>query len=325
MMMKTTIACVLAVAAATASADNKTKADDLFKQAKKLMADKRYSEACPKFEESYKLDPGIGGELNIGKCFEEWGKIGSAYRAYIDAEKQAKAGGDSREAKIHELVAAIEAQVPRLTIRVAPDADTDGLKLTIDGATVGTDELGKPQFVDPGPKNVDYSTTAQGKKTKLVVIERGGSSEVTLELPKGKPNKIEHEGKPKDKVVAAPPDPGRTQRIAGIAVGSVGVVMIGVASYMTLSARSKYNDALAMHCMNMTTACDMQGLTDTHDARHSANVATAVFLIGLGAVGGGVALYLTAPHGTPAAKEHALYLVPTIGSDGAGLALGGNL
>ena len=49
-------------------------ADDLFRKAKKLMAEKKYAEACPKFEESYRLDPGIGGELNIAKCLRGVGQ-----------------------------------------------------------------------------------------------------------------------------------------------------------------------------------------------------------------------------------------------------------
>ncbi len=100
--------------------------------------------------------------------------------------------------------------------------------------------------------------------------------------------------------------------------------MISVSSYIALSARSKYNDALAMNCMGMTNTCNDQGLTDTHDARHSANIATVVFSLGLAATAGGVVLYLLAPK-APASAEHAFYLVPTVGADGAAVVLGGRL
>jgi len=52
-----------------------------------------------------------------------------------------------------------------------------------------------------------------------------------------------------------------------------------------------------------------------------------VFLVGIGAIGGGVALYLTAPHASKRATddEHALYLAPAIDGHSAGLVLGGNL
>src|SRR6185503_4127411 len=77
-----------------------------------------------------------------------------------------------------------------------------------------------------------------------------------------------------------PKPPGRNMRIAGIAVGGAGVLMIGISSVMTLSARGKYKDALADHCGGMTNGCDPEGLTLTHDARSTANIATAVFFVG---------------------------------------------
>ena len=86
------------------------KADEVFKQGKKLMAEKKYAEACPKFEKSYQIDPGIGGQLNVGKCYEEWGKLGKAYRAYTDALKKAEESNDNRAEKIKKLVAQLEPQ-----------------------------------------------------------------------------------------------------------------------------------------------------------------------------------------------------------------------
>src|ERR1044071_392900 len=129
--MKLSITLVALVAlAAPAHADNKDKADALFKQGKKHMQDKHYADACEAFEKSNKLDAQIGTQLNIGKCYEEWGKIGRAFLAYQAAEKQAKEAKDSREAKIHELIAALEPKVPHLMIRQPSDAPTD-LKVTL--------------------------------------------------------------------------------------------------------------------------------------------------------------------------------------------------
>jgi hypothetical protein len=325
-MRPTIVLCLVATLGGIAFADNK-KADELFKQAKKLMADKRYSEACPKFEESFKLDPGIGGELNIARCYEEWGKLGRAYRAYLDAEKQAKDANDSRQAKIHELVAAIQPLVPKLVIHIPKDAETDGLKVSIDGIVVEKDDLANPQLVDPGPKQVEYTLPGGFKKSTLIPVERGGTNDVTLELPSRKPSKPIDKDKDRDKNVEKPvatSQPGRNQRIAGIVIGGVGVVAIGISTVMTFSARSKYNDALAAHCNGMTNMCDAQGLTDTHDARSTANTATIIFSVGLAAVAGGVVVYLLAPKSEPV-REHALYLVPTVSSDGGGLAFGGRL
>ena len=127
--------------------------------------------------------------------------------------------------------------------------------------------------------------------------------------------------------MAAAPDPGHSYRLAAYGIGGAGVAAIGVSSYLTLTARSKYNDALEAHCGGMANGCDDVGLEDTHDARHRANIATIVFSAGLAAVGGGVALYLLAPKGGAAEKpeDAALYVVPSLSPDGAGLVVGGHL
>ncbi len=322
--MKQALAVVLALTA-PAFAD---RADDLFKQAKKLMAEKKYAQACPKFEESYKLDPGIGVEINIGKCYEDWGKLGKAYRAYTDAEKKAKAANDDRAGKIHALVEKLDPQVPRLVIHIPAGANTKGLTVAIDGVTIGKNELDEPQLVDPGPKQVVYSIDGAPTKTKLVPVERGGTSDITLDLPHAKGEAVAEDGTaPKQR----PAEPARTepaehtghgQRVAGVAVASIGVVAMGVSAYLGLQARSKYNDALAANCMGMANACDAQGLADTHDARSNANTATIIFGVGAAATVAGIIVYVIAPKAA-ASSEHALYLVPTAAPDGAGFAFGG--
>jgi tetratricopeptide (TPR) repeat protein len=311
------------------------KAEELFKQAKKLMAEKKYAEACPKFEKSYQLDPGIGGQLNVGKCYEEWGKLGKAYRAYTDALKKAEEANDNRAEKIKKLVAQLEPQVPRLVIHIAPDADTAGLQVAIDGVSITIEDLANPQLVDPGPKQVEYALGSGARKTKIVPVERSGTSEITLDLPKTKakpekPNHSDH-GDHGDVAVQKPKphdepevvdNTGHGQRVAGIVIAGVGIAGMAVGSYLALSARSKYNDALSSHCMDMTNACDAQGLTDTHDARSQANTATIIFAVGGAATVAGIVVYLVAPKA--ASSEHAFYLVPTLGTT-TGFAFGGRL
>jgi tetratricopeptide (TPR) repeat protein len=320
-MKALTLALVLV--ASTALAGDKEKADSLFKHGKKLMEEKKFSEACEAFEKSMKLDPGIGTELNIARCFQEWGKLGRALRSYQAAEKMAKDAGDSRADKIEGLVTELDPQVPRLTIHVPDGAPIKGI--TIDGTAV--DSVAEPIVLDPGPHMIVYPT-ANGSKTKIVPVERGSSSEVTLELPMTTTTHVDTPPpppSPKPGVVTT--DPGHGYRLAAYGVGGAGVAAIAVSSYLTLSSRSKYNDALKAHCGGMTNGCDDIGLADTHDARHRANIATFVFAAGLAAVGGGVALYLLAPKGAAAEKPEgaALYVVPSLSPDGAGLVIGGHL
>jgi tetratricopeptide (TPR) repeat protein len=314
--MKRVILAVLAVAS-IAHAGDKDRADSLFKHGKKLMEERRFADACEAFEQSMKLDPQIGTELNVGRCYEEWGKLGRAFKSYKAAEKMAKDASDARAAKIGELVQQLDAQVPRLTLHVPADADTSSV--TLDGAPVEsfTDAI----VVDPGPHKVAYTNADGAKKSKVVPIERGGSSEINLDLPV-KQAKIDHTPPPPVTHVAETSDPGRRYRIGAYALGGAGVVAIGVSTYLTVSAKSKYNDALESHCGGMTNGCDDIGLRDTHDARHQANIATGVFIGGAAAIAGGVALYLLAPKAEK--PDEATYIVPSVAPDSAGVVFGGS-
>ena len=314
---------LLAMLAGTAHAESK--ADKLFAKGKKLLAQKKFDEACKAFEESDELDTGIGTKLNVARCYEEWGKLATALRWYQDAEQMAKDHKDARAEKIKGLEEAIDGDVPRLTIKAGESVDTSGL--TLDGAATKVNEA---LPVDPGAHELVWTTPDGKKKTKTVPLERGGSSEVKVELPhkkkkghgKPKDEPKDNEGDEKPAIVAAEGD-GSSQRLVGIGVGGAGIVAVGVASVLTLKARSKYNDALAAHCMNDTTMCDEVGLTDTADARHRANISTVVTVVGLAAVATGVVLYLMAPHGSAAKSEHAYYLVPEVAPDGAAVLVGG--
>lgn len=312
-MKKLVIASLLV--ASTAFAGNKEKADALFTKGKKLAAEKRYADACPAFEQSMKLDPAIGTQLNIAKCYEDWGRIGKALVAYRAAEKMAKDAKDPREPKIHALVEALDPNVPRLTIKLPKDANPTGIVVRLDSQPMTT--FGQQLIIDPGPHTIEYTIDGGPKKQRTIPVERGGDSEITLDIPKDRVLEKETDVEPSTETPTAP---GRNQRIGGVMLAGAGVIAIGVSSVMTLSAKGKYDDALEMYCMNAKNMCDPMGLEATHDARKTANTATVIFLVGAAAVGGGVALYLLAPKA--ATTEHA-YIVPSVTPDGAGVVYGG--
>ncbi len=314
------VVLALLLASPAALADKKSDADALFKKAKKLHADKKYADACPMFEKSDALDSGIGAKLNVARCYEDWGMLARAHRWYTDAAAMARDASDKRAPKIRELIDALDPDVPRLTVKAPVDADAKKLEIKVDGKPV---EAGKEMRVDPGPHEITW-LVAGTKKSKTIAMERGGERELTLDAkPSG------------DKVVTTTPpaiaerpidpprtNPGRTRRIIGVSIGAVGLVGLGVASYLTLDARSSYNDALDTHCMGAKDMCSDEGLRITGDARSQANTATIITVASLVAVVGGVVLYLTAPKGRSKESSTALYVAPVIGSERAGIVLG---
>src|SRR5271156_4573673 len=85
-------AVLLSVASAGAQS-NSAMAESLFRDGKKLLEERRFDEACPKFKESSRLGPASGVELALGLCYEGQGKTASAWGAYVTAASLARRDG----------------------------------------------------------------------------------------------------------------------------------------------------------------------------------------------------------------------------------------
>jgi Tfp pilus assembly protein PilF len=75
------------------SAGDKATAEALFGDGRRLMAQGNYRDACPKFEASVKLDPGVGAILNLADCYEKNGQTASAWAEFREASAAARAAG----------------------------------------------------------------------------------------------------------------------------------------------------------------------------------------------------------------------------------------
>jgi len=298
----------VALAAGAAHAD---RADQLFDRGKKLLAEKRYAEACKAFQDSDALDPGIGAKVNVARCYQAWGKLATAWRWFSDAEAMAAKAKDDRLPKIQAMLRDVDGNVPRLTLKLPAGAAPGGVTIKLDGDAFAIEQLGREQRVDPGPHTIEY--TVEGTvRTKVVPLERGSSSEVTLEGA----GKIE----PVAPVIVR--DDGRPRRLLGLGVAGGGVLALGVAGVVTWRAHSDYEHALSAHCRDDHRMCDAIGERAASNARKRANIATAITIGGVAAVAAGVYFYLTAPS-APHRDEHAFYVAPAVDDAGGGLVFGG--
>src|SRR5688572_32581495 len=106
----------------------------------------KYNEACPKFEASQQLDPGLGTMLNLAECYEKTGRTASAWAEYREAIPLARAAGSkSRQDLATERAKALEERLSTLTIRAMTGGE-EGVHLEIrrDGVPVQHAELGSP-------------------------------------------------------------------------------------------------------------------------------------------------------------------------------------
>src|ERR1700733_10338457 len=117
------IALATTVGTSTSHADDSAAAQALFDQAKKAVAAQNLAEACPKFEESYRLDAAMGTLLNLADCYERAGQLTTAWSKFLELASKAHAAGQQERARIgRQRAAALAPRLSHLVIN-APLAD----------------------------------------------------------------------------------------------------------------------------------------------------------------------------------------------------------
>ncbi len=285
--------------AAAQDAGDAAMAETLFKEAKDLMAKSDYAAACPKLAESNRLDPGMGTLTALALCHESQGRTATAWAEFIEVQSASqRAGRADRVELAQQHIAQLEPQLPHLTIRVS--AKADGLKVFRDDVAVGNAAWSSAIAVDPGehvvraeapdrkPFVTRVSLAAHDAKTITVdELERVASTPALVPV-----------------VETPPPRDGKTQRIAGIVIGAVGLVTLGVGSYFGVQAISDASSANARCTPQLCT--DPGAVQLNEDAKHSALAADVVLGVGLAVTLAGVLVYVLA-RSAPAARTAMLH------------------
>ena len=307
------VALIAPALPALADDSTATLADSLFVDAKKLMAEGKFAEACPKLVESQRLDPGGGTLLLLAQCHEGEGKFARAWSSYRDA--LAVAIKDKRADRIDrckERLAVIEPKLSRVTVTLEASSDAPSLVVMLDGVELPRAAFGSPIPLDPGKHVV--RATAPGRTPRDYPIEIGATPsnpaiaiEPLVEAPVAK--------KPEVIAPATTVDPGRSRRAVGWAFVGAAVVGLGVGTFFGIRAIDKRKES-DEHCP--ADRCDQLGVDLNDSAKSSANVANVA--IGLGVVSaivGGVLIL-----GAPKAETRAVRITPTVGPSIAAISLG---
>ncbi len=286
-------------------------AEALFNEAKKLSDAGDYASACPKLAESYRLDPGGGTLTALAACHESQGKTASAWAEFIQVASDARQGRRTdREKFAKQRIAALEPKLSKLTVVVDPAADgLPGLEVRRDNIVIGRAAWGTAVPVDPGDHTVEAH--AKGKQDWSTHVTLGDAADVqTVTVPAlddaaappvaPLPEETD-ESKTNKPVPSSPPatdeaPPGHGQRIAGIVVGSVGVVFAGLGAYFGVGALSHSNSANQLCPQNSDNTCGSSaGINEESSAKSSALASDVMFGGAIVALGVGLVLYLTAP------------------------------
>jgi len=296
----------LQAGAAGKSGGNRAAAEALFNQGRDLMTAGKLAEACPKFEASQQLDPGLGTMLNLAECYEKTGRTASAWAEYREAIPLARAAGSKARLDLAtERAQALQERLSTLTIR-AMSGDDEGVHLEVrrDGVALQEAELGSPIPVDPGEHVVE--AVAPGKQAWSSKVQvTGDAAKVSVEIPKlqAAGDQAQPATTTATPAVATTPEntpptsdkpSGSAQRTTGLVFGGVGVVGIGLGAFFGLQASSKWSDA-KKKCSDYPYGCSADA-TDLRSSAHSAGtVSTVAFVAGGALLATGVVLYLTAP------------------------------
>ena len=296
----------LQASAAGKSGGNRAAAEALFNQGRDLMTAGKFADACPKFEASQQLDPGLGTMLNLAECYEKTGRTASAWAEYREAIPLARAAGSKARLDLAtERAQALQERLSTLTIR-AMSGDDEGVHLEVrrDGVALQEAELGSPIPVDPGEHVVE--AVAPGKQAWSSKVQvTGDAAKVSVEIPKlqAAGDQAQPATTTATPAVATTPEntpptsdkpSGSAQRTTGLVFGGVGVVGIGLGSFFGLQASSKWSDA-KKKCSDYPYGCSADA-TDLRSSAHSAGtVSTVAFVAGGALLATGVVLYLTAP------------------------------
>jgi len=328
-MRSRTLPLVLAIALASSSvfakpADDETRAKALFEEARELVKIGKWNEACEKLAESKKLLPRMLTTYRLADCHEHVGKTASAHAGFIEAADLAKAVGDStKQQDALARAKQVEGKLSRVILELPKE---DGLVIKIDGNTIAPALTREKLPLDPGEHELVAS--AEGKKPRTVTFTVPPGPAVTnVSVAALDEGESETKPKPPPVVDETPPPPpiddtkatsGSGLKTAGFVTLGVGVVAIGIGSYLGLSAKSLDKDAEAL-CT--PRGCTSEGKSLNDDARSRGNLATVVFTIGAVAAAGGLVMVLVAPSSSSKATAS---LTPWVAHTGGGLGLSGS-
>ena len=291
-------------------------AEQLFVTGKLLMQEKEYDRACPKFEESFRLDPTATGTLlNLALCYEAVGRYASAWSRFREVASRSRGKREDRRKTAEEHAVAAQKQLSMLTLKVEPDANVQGFVLRLDGEAIMSAAWGTEIPVDPGPRVVEAE--APGKvpwRTSVDVGVRRDRRTVTVTPLRDAPPP------PPPIAPVVPPSPvaapapaatqkvdvaaslaaadavasARARRTVGFTLAGLGLVGIGAGAFFGALALKKNDQATSLcpadRCRSQDDASTARTALDT--ARTDAAISNLTIAAGIAAASGGVLLVL---------------------------------
>ncbi len=287
--------------------DKKVLAQELFDAAMLLMKQNNHKDACPKLEESQRLDEQIGTLFYLAECQEHTGLLASAWASFVSAADKAAAAKKPGHAKEAQARAdALKVRLNKLLILVPDEIlKAPGFELRRGEVVVGAAQLGVPLPIDNGKHVIQVSAT--GRRAWSTTVEIAGeSATITVSVP---PLKEEPVVGPvatatatatvRAAAAAPPPDAGwSTPRKVAIALGAAGIAGViagGVMGGLAAGRASASGQFCVAGVSGAQDRCLAEGAKLRDEAGVFAGAANAGIIAGAVLATAGVVVWLVAP------------------------------
>jgi hypothetical protein len=302
------LACGLVLAAppslAKPSAKDVAAAKKSSKEGQKLEKKKAWEDAKAAYEKSLELNDTPSTRIRLAGVEEELGNLVEA-AAQLRVALEAKKLSFAQRTKAKKALKKIEKRIPVLTLDVP--AGFAG-KVSVDDRELTASELSQPINVNPGSHEVRAEAEGSRPFRESIEFADGDTKNLSILLTELEPEKPEPEPEP------APVKKGGDKTLAYVSLG-VGVVGLGVGTYMGLKARST-KDELDGACSNGVCSESQRDLYDK--GKSQANISTVGFIVGAVGIGAGTVLLLSG--GGKEGKVEARHASPYVGPGSVGVA-----
>jgi len=295
-------ALVLTLAPAMAWADgtDPPSAEALFREGRRAADDGDYATACPKFQESYRLDPAPGTLLSMADCEENRGQLARAWQHFRQLCDQLPAT-DERKAIADARARALEPRAPKLRIVLMATAPA---RVTRDDIALGRASLGTSLPVDPGRHLI--VVTSPGRRERRYEVSIGEREDKEVLVSSGEPVAATVLSRPHAGDVRAPAEDGSVQRTAAFVLGGVGVASFVAGTIFGVAALSNLASSNAACAGNVCSS--QEAVNDFHRAQSFAVAADVTIGVGLAFIGTAIFVALTAPHGKRTARSPPMWI-----------------
>jgi hypothetical protein len=284
------VVLLCAPARAQEETDTLATATSLFDAAQALVQQGRVEEACPMFEESYRLAPANGTLINLADCNERIGKTATAWLMFRDVAHRSEAEGQNdRAAVARKRLEQLRLRLMHIKVVLEEGARVPGLVVERDAVELSTLMLGVAVPVDPGEHQVRARAPGHRSWWRTVSMQKPGET-IEITVPRLEP--LRAEAPPPVRRKKPPePDPRAWQMPLGIAAFAVGAATLIAGVAVGAAAKVK---ADAADC-DADDFCSPQGLADRDDAVVLGNIGTGVGVAGAVIAAVGLTVWLTAP------------------------------